>query len=221
MPSLQDVSTEPGPEITSYAGCVLMVELALRCFDHGQQRDRPGFWDDYCALVKKTDDLFIILKRHLNATSIREDPVAFSLYLNLRATEIFSHDSAITKSEEQGLSPLMIAESQRRATAAAFQICSAVGLNLPSPWKADGDIIMLQATFIAWPLTMALKALYRELVNGGVRETLNGVVATSRLLFTALDHIEESDGHWHQCVTHVGAKLREWDENNGFDSLAL
>jgi len=221
MPSLLDVSTEPGPEITSYAGCVLMVELALRCFDHGQQRDTPGFWDDYCTLVKKTDNLFIILKRHLNATSIREDPVAFSLYLNLRATEIFSHDSAITKSEEQGLPPLMMAESQRRATAAAFQICSAVGLNLPSPWKADSDIIMLQAIFIAWPLTMALKALYRELVHGGVRETINGVVASSRLLFAALDHIEESDGHWHQSVTHVGAKLQEWDEKNGFDSLAL
>nr|D2E9X1.1 RecName: Full=Depudecin biosynthesis cluster-specific transcription activator DEP6; AltName: Full=Depudecin biosynthesis cluster protein 6 [Alternaria brassicicola]ACZ57549.1 predicted transcription factor [Alternaria brassicicola] len=221
MPSLLNISTEPAPEITSYAGCVLMVELALRCFDNGQKRDTPGFWDDYCALVKKTDDLFKTLKRHLNATSIREDPVAFSLYLNLRATEIFSHDSAITKNEEQGLPPLMVAESQRRATTAAFQICSAVGLNLPSPWKADSDIIMLQAIFIAWPLTMALKALYRELVRGGIRETVNGVVASIRLLFAALDHIEESDGHWHQCVTNVEAKLQEWDEKNSFDSLAL
>ncbi|KAH4308379.1 hypothetical protein HBH70_043480 [Parastagonospora nodorum] len=221
MPSLLKVSIEPGPEITSYAGCVLMVELALRCFDHGQQRDTPGFWDDYCAIVKKTDDLFIILKRHLNATSIREDPVAFSLYLNLRATEIFSHDSAIRKSEEQGLPPMMIAESQRRAITAAFQICSAVGMNLPSPWKADSDIIMLQAIFIAWPLTMALRALHRELVHGGVRDAVNGVMASARLLFAALDHIEESDGYWHQCVADVRAKLQEWDEKNGFDSLAL
>jgi hypothetical protein len=221
MPSLLDISTEPGPEITSYAGCVLMVELALRCFDNGQKRDKPGFWDDYCALVKKTDDLFKILKRHLNATSIREDPVAFSLYLNLRATEIFSHESAIEKNEEQGLPPLMIAESQRRATTAAFQICNAVGLNLPSPWNADSDIIMLQAIFIAWPLTMALKALYRELVHRGARETVNGVVASLRLLFAALDHIEESDGHWHRSVSEVEAKLQEWDEKNSFDSLAL
>ncbi|EAT86509.1 hypothetical protein SNOG_06678 [Parastagonospora nodorum SN15] len=173
------------------------------------------------AQVKKTDDLFIILKRHLNATSIREDPVAFSLYLNLRATEIFSHDSAIRKSEEQGLPPMMIAESQRRAITAAFQICSAVGMNLPSPWKADSDIIMLQAIFIAWPLTMALRALHRELVHGGVRDAVNGVMASARLLFAALDHIEESDGYWHQCVADVRAKLQEWDEKNGFDSLAL
>ncbi|GKT41338.1 depudecin biosynthesis cluster-specific transcription activator DEP6 [Colletotrichum spaethianum] len=180
-----------------------------------------GFWDGYCALVKATDELFGMLKRHLNATSIREDPVAFSLYLNLRATEIFSHESAIKKSEEQGLPPLMTTESQRRATAAAFQISSAVRLNLPSPWKANSNIITLQAIFTAWPLTMALKALYRELVHGGNRETVNGVVASSRLLFAALDHIEESGGHWHQCVSHVEAKLQEWDEKNGFDSLAL
>nr|BAZ95820.1 cpaN2 transcription factor [Curvularia pallescens] len=221
MPSLLDINTEPGPEMTSYAGCVLMVELALRCFDNGKKKNELGFWDDYCALVKKTDDLFKILKRHLNAISIREDPVAFSLYLNLRATEISSHDSAIKKNEEQGLPPLMIAESQRRASAAAFQICNAVGLNLPSPWNANSDIIMLQAIFIAWPLTMALKALHRELVHGEARETVNGVVASLRLLFAALDHIEESDGHWHRSVSSVKAKLQEWDEKNSFDSLAL
>ncbi|KXH27266.1 hypothetical protein CSIM01_02550 [Colletotrichum simmondsii] len=221
MPFLAEIHPDQWQEISSYAGCVLMVELALRCFDHGQQRATNGFWDGYCALVKTTDELFSMLKRHLNATSIREDPVAFSLYLNLRATEIFSHESAMQQSGEQGLPPLMTAESQRRATAAAFQISSAVRLNLPSPWKADSDIIMLQAIFIAWPLTMALKALYRELVQGGSRETVNGVVASSRLLFAALDHIEESGGYWHQCVLHVEAKLQEWDEKNGFDSLAL
>ncbi|KAF5019509.1 hypothetical protein F66182_8486 [Fusarium sp. NRRL 66182] len=201
--------------------CVLMVELALHCFDHGQERAKTGFWDSYCALVKATDELFHMLKRHLNAASIRQDPVAFSLYLNLRATEIFSHESAIAQSEEQGLPSLMTTESQRRATAAAFQISSAVRLNLPSPRKAESDMIMLQAIFIAWPLTMALKALHRELVHCGSRETVVGVVASSRLLLAALDHIEESSGHWHQSITHVEIKLQEWDEKNGFDSLAL
>ncbi|WYZ36518.1 hypothetical protein EsH8_II_000024 [Colletotrichum jinshuiense] len=221
MPLLSNVNTQPGAEISSYAGCVLMVELALRCFDHGQQRAMTGFWDGYCTLVKTTDELFGILKRHLNAASIREDPVAFSLYLNLRATEIFLHELAIAQSDEQGLPLLMTAESQRRATAAAFQISSAVRLNLPSPSKKDSDIIMLQAIFIAWPLTMALKAFHRELALGGSLETVNGAVASSRLLFAALDHIEESGGHWHQCVAHVESKLQESDEKSGFNSLAL
>ncbi|PCD32682.1 hypothetical protein AU210_008926 [Fusarium oxysporum f. sp. radicis-cucumerinum] len=221
MPYLSDIGLEPSIEISSYAGCVLMVELALCCFDHGQKRTSKSFWDGYCDLVKKTDVLFGMLKRHLNATSIREDPVAFSLYLNLRATEIFSHESAIARSEEQGLPPLMTAESQRRATAAAFQISTAVRLNLPSPWKADSDIIMLQAIFIAWPLTMALKAFHRELVHGGSRDSINGVVASSRLLFAALGHIEESGGHWHRSVAQVERKLQEWEEKNSFNSLTL
>ncbi|KAF5581809.1 hypothetical protein FPCIR_9917 [Fusarium pseudocircinatum] len=221
MPYLSDIELEPSPEISSYAGCVLMVELALRCFDHGQKRTSESFWDGYCDLVKKTDVLFGMLKRHLNATSIREDPVAFSLYLNLRATEIFSHESAIARGEEQGLPPLMTAESQRRATAAAFQISTAVRLNLPSPGRTQSDIIMLQAIFIAWPLTMALKALNRELVNGGNREGINGVVAASRLLFAALDHIEESGRHWHRSIAHVEKKLQEWEEKNSFNSLIL
>nr|ART35030.1 putative Zn2Cys6 DNA-binding transcription factor [Fusarium verticillioides] len=221
MPYVSDLELEPSTEISSYAGCVMMVELALCCFDHGQKRTSETFWDGYCDLVKKTDVLFGMLKRHLNATSIREDPVAFSLYLNLRATEIFSHESAIARSEEQGLPRLMTAESQRRATAAAFQISTAVRLNLPSPGKTESDIIMLQAIFIAWPLTMALKALHRELVSGGNREGTNGAVASSRLLFAALDHIEESGGHWHRSVAHVEKRLQEWEEKNSFNSLTL
>nr|ART35003.1 putative Zn2Cys6 DNA-binding transcription factor [Fusarium aywerte] len=221
MPYLSEVGTKPCPEVSSYAGCVLMVELALRCLDHGQWRGKASFWDGYCVLVKDTDELFGMLKQHLNANSIRKDPVAFSLYLNLRATEIFSHESAIGRSKEQGLPPLMTAESQRRATAAAFHISTAVRLNLPSPWKVDSDIIMLQAIFIAWPLTMALKAFCRELEHGGSRDSVNGVVTSSRLLFAALGHIEESGGHWHKSVAHVEAKLQELEEKNGFNSLAL
>ncbi|KAF5664284.1 putative DHA14-like major facilitator ABC transporter [Fusarium heterosporum] len=198
MPFLSEISTEPRYELSSYAGCVLMVDLALRCFDHGQGQTTSGFWDDYCALVKRIDDLVGILKQHLNATSIRSDPVAFSLYLNLRATEILFHESAMSHSKEQGLPPLMTVESQRRATTAAFQISTAVRLVLPSPGKFESDIIMLQAIFIAWPLTMSLKAFHNELVNSQGGNGVNGVVASSRLLLAALNHIEASNGHWHQ-----------------------
>lgn len=199
----------------------MMVELALRCFRHEQDRNEPGFWDRYYSLVKSTDHLFGVVKRHLNGTSIREDPVAFSLYLNLRATEIFLHDLAIIQGTDQQLPLLMTTESQRRSTAAAFQISSAVKLNLASPRKADSDIIMLQAVFIGWPLTMALKAFRRELASGPKRDAVAGIVASSRLLFAALDHIEESGGHWHQSVSQFGPELQDWDERNGFNSIAL
>jgi hypothetical protein len=197
-----------------------MVQLALRCFTHGQGHPTVGFWDNYCALIKRTDELFGMLKQHLNATAIREDPVAFSLYLNLRATEIFSHESALTRAEEEGLPSLMTAESQRRATAAAFQISTAVRLNLPSPTTAKSDILMLQAIFIAWPLTMALKAFHRELTHEGAYDNTNGIVASSRLLLVALAHVEESDGYWHRSIAHVESKLQELEEKNGFEALS-
>ncbi|KAF4454165.1 putative Zn2Cys6 DNA-binding transcription factor [Fusarium austroafricanum] len=221
MPFISEMGTSPCPEVSSYAGCVLMVELALRYLNHGQGRGTAGFWDGYCALVKNTDELFGMLKQHLNGKSIREDPVAFTLYLNLRATEIFLHESAIARSSEQDLPPLMTVESQRRATAAAFQISRAVRLKLPSPWKVDSEIIMLQAIFIAWPLTMALKAFHRELVNGVSQVSVNGIMTSSRLLLAALGHIEEPGGHWHQSVANVEARLRELDEKTGFNSSAL
>lgn len=220
MPFLSNITNNFSSEISSFAGCVLMVDLALRCFKHGERRNTIRFWDDYYALVKQTDDLFDLLKQHLNATSIRQDPVAFSLYLNFRATEIFSHESALARAQSQGLPSTMMVESQRRATAAAYQISTAVRLNMPSPGAAKSAILVLQATFIAWPLTIALQAFHRELANGGDREHLSGIVASSRLLFSALGHIEDSGEYWHRSVAHVERRLREWEEENGFQSLS-
>ncbi|KAK1658028.1 hypothetical protein BDP55DRAFT_760271 [Colletotrichum godetiae] len=45
IPFLSEIRPDQWQEISSYAGCVLMVELALHCFDHGQQRATTRFWD--------------------------------------------------------------------------------------------------------------------------------------------------------------------------------
>ncbi|RYP64001.1 hypothetical protein DL771_008972 [Monosporascus sp. 5C6A] len=123
--------------------------------------------------------------------------------------------------EQQDLPHVVTAESQRRATAAAFKISSAVRLNWPLPEQSERDIFTLQAIFITWPLTMAMNALSRELVSGGNREAIDGVMASLRLLLAALDRIEEASGYWHRCVAHVETKLQDWDAKNGFDSVAL
>lgn len=215
MPLLANANKSNIDELSSYAGCVVMVDLALRCFDHAQEPKELGFWDEYCILAKRADDLVVMLKHHLNAESVRHDPVAFSLYLSLRATEILCHETAISQGERQNLPSFLVIQSQHRATAAAFQISNAVRLNLPSPGEPENDILMLQAMFVAWPLTMALKAFHRELVNSESVERVNGVVASSRLLFAALGHIEEINGHWHRSVEHIDVKLREWEQSVG------
>lgn len=225
MPFLRDLYAEPWPEISSYAGCVLMVELALQCFDHGWEDDRKGgkqgFWDNHYTLLKATDKRFAMLKMHLNAKSVREDPVAFSVYMNLRATEILFHEVAIARVEQQGLLISMAADSQKRSVAAAFKIANAVRLNWPGQ-QTEHDVFTLQATFLAWPIVMAMKALSRDLVppNQHKDEAVNGLVASFRLLLAALDHIEETGGYWHGRIGPVATLLMEWDES-GFDSVAL
>ncbi|KAI0007236.1 hypothetical protein F4779DRAFT_643345 [Xylariaceae sp. FL0662B] len=208
MPFPRNLMATSCPEISSYAGCVLMVELALRCFDHGQETDtnakKRGFWDNHYVLVKTIDERFAMLQAHLNAQAVREDPVAFSVYMNLRATEIFFYETAI---------------SQKRSMAAAFKIASAVRLNWPVA-QSERDIFMLQATFIAWPLVMAMKTMSRDLhkaesVSGG------GVTPSLRLLLGALDHIEEPCGYWHGSIASVLATLLELDEKGALESVTL
>ncbi|KAK7757304.1 hypothetical protein SLS62_000854 [Diatrype stigma] len=213
--------------------CILMVELALRCFDHMRDLEsstpKHGFWDSHYALVQKTDQRFVMLQAHLNAKSLREDPIAFSLYMNLRATEIAFHEAAIAQAQKQGLPMMMAAESQRRSMLAAGKIANAVRLNYPTQ-RAERDIFMLQATFIAWPLVMAMKALSLQLLAPPAQaqaqrrdqdQALNGVELSLRLLLSALDCVEDAGGYWHSSVAAVARILQEWDEKNGAFDMTL
>lgn len=70
-------------EIFFYVGCVLMVQLVFCCFMYGQGYLMVGFWDNYCVLIKRIDELFGMFKQYFNVIVICEDLVVFSLYLNL------------------------------------------------------------------------------------------------------------------------------------------
>lgn len=223
---IRDFGAESCIELSSYAGCILMVELALRCFDHMRDLEsstpKHGFWDSHYALVQKTDQRFVVLQAHLNAKSLREDPIAFSLYMNLRATEIAFHEAAIAQVQKQGLPMMMAAESQKRSMLAASKIANAVRLNYPTQ-RAERDIFMLQATFIAWPLVMAMKALGLQLTSPAQRkdQAVNGVEPSLRLLLSALDYVEDAGGYWHGSVTAVARTLQEWNEKNGAFDMTL
>ncbi|KAI1853878.1 hypothetical protein JX265_012563 [Neoarthrinium moseri] len=226
MPLLCDITIDKCPKASSYAGCVLMVQLALRCFDHGRQienkTENRHFWDNHYSLLKDLDERFAMLKLHLSAKSIQNDPVSFSLYMNLRATEIFFHQAAIVRVEQQGLPILTAAESQKRSQAAAHKIASAVRLNWPGQ-QAERGTFTLQATFIAWPLVMAMKALAHSLGGSskGNSDQLSNSISSLRLLLAALDLIEDRDGYWHGCIASVVIGLAQWEESNGLHSLEL
>ncbi|KAJ8120090.1 hypothetical protein O1611_g10455 [Lasiodiplodia mahajangana] len=232
MPFLGELIPESCPELSTYAGCVLMVDIAIKCFDHGRLIESGttafGFWDNHYNLVQAIDERIAMLHMHMNAKAVREDPVAFSMYMNLRGTEILFHEAAIVHVERTGHPRLVAAESQRRSTAAAFKIATAVRLNWPEQQPEHG-IFRLQATFIAWPLVMAMKALHRQSKQHLSQqqqqhhhsETVTELFSSLRLLMTALDHVEHADGFWHRSTVAIAATLKDHHDGRDLDSLAL
>ncbi|KAJ6153420.1 hypothetical protein N7497_007739 [Penicillium chrysogenum] len=199
--------------LTSYAAVTIMVKLARLCFEHvsilSRSASDSGFWDRHYRLVKTINDYTAIFQRYLTAKAVREDPLAFSLHLNLCATHISLHEAAIRKVEEQDLPKLVAAESRKCSAAAAFKILGAIRMNWPVQ-RSERDHFTLQATFIGWPISMSLIALSRSLANGDT--TPIGIVDSLRLLRAALDQVEEPDGYWHQASGAAVTALGKWDE---------
>ncbi|CAI7658382.1 unnamed protein product [Penicillium glandicola] len=200
--------------LSSYAAVTIMVKLARLCYEHvgilSRGASDSGFWDRHYRLVKTINDYTAIFQGHLGAKAVREDPLAFSLHLNLCATHINLHEAAIRKVEEQELPKLVAAESRKCSTAAAFKILGAIRMNWPVH-RSERDHFTLQATFIGWPISMSLNALSRNVING-IDTTPIGVVDSLRLLRAALDQIEEPDGYWHMASGAAVAALMKWDE---------
>jgi hypothetical protein len=121
--------------LTSFAAVTIMVKLARICFEHvsivSRSASDSGFWDRHYRLVKTINDYTAIFQRYLTAKAVREDPLAFSLHLNLCATHINLHEAAIRKVEDQDLPKLVAAESRKCSAAAAFKILGAIRMNWP------------------------------------------------------------------------------------------
>lgn len=136
MPFLDSASTlYEAPYISSYAAIMLMVNLARLCYEHvalpATDAQGGGFWDRHYALVKQIDDYTAIMAIHLSTKAVGEDPLAFSLHMNLCTVHMFLHEAAIRKVDEQQLPQLVAADSRKCSTAAAFKIASAIRMNWP------------------------------------------------------------------------------------------
>lgn len=136
MPFLSEPAKLSGlSNLSSYAAITIMVKLARLCWEHVDILSHgaidSGFWDRHYRLVKTIKDYTAIFQGNLAAKTVREDPLAFSLHLNLCATHIHLHEAAIRKVEEQELPKLVAAESRKSSTAAAFKILGAIRMNWP------------------------------------------------------------------------------------------
>lgn len=227
MPMLQDIvfgALDPSICISSFAGCVMMVELALKCFAHERSSyatgQSSGFWDRHYALIKSFNERATAVKEHLNAKVVQEDPVAFSLHMNLCAIEIFFHETAIAEIHRQQFPQHISLESMQRSSSAALKVTSAIRLNWPAR-RSEFDIFTQQAIFIAWPLVMAIKALGRDLARARPSATSNGVAHSMRLLQVALGLAEQPAGYWHTQIASEATILKDWDEKSGFEAVMV
>lgn len=219
-----DSSIGPGQSIrSSFAGCVLMVELAFQCFSHSRRRylsgsGADGFWDNHYRLIKSFNDRAVTLDQYFKPEAIERDPISLSVLLNLCAAEIFFHEKAMHEAERQSLPKHVVDESQRLSIEAAFRITRAMEASSPTQQPRNGHFYV-QATFVAWPLAMALKALLPVLASDVGNFASNAVAYSIRLLKGALDAAEPSDGHWHSLTSSVEIKLQEWEHKVGYNRV--
>lgn len=178
-----------------------MVELAIQCFDHVRRAQSAsayrGFWDVHYSLIKEMKSRRTALRRHLDPASVRRDPLAFSMHMNLCATEICFHDAAISQIRGQGLPDELAAESRKSSSAAAFRVAAAVSMTWPVG-DEKADLLALQATFVAWPLVMAIQTMKRDIdITPRATGAFHNLTKSLGLLAAALSRVEQPGGYWH------------------------
>jgi hypothetical protein len=199
------------------------VQLIIQCFEQAKLSDSDsqatGFWDHIYSLTKSLADRTALLQAQLTATSVKEDPVAFSVHMNICAIDIYLNEAAISQIHRQGLPAMMSKDHQKRSTSAALKISSALRLNWPAD-KSEDALFFIQSTFLNWAITIAMKPLCRELTSLSPREAASsGIGHSLKLLLTALDYSEEPDGFWHNSTANIAATMQEWEERSSFDAV--
>ncbi|RSL40629.1 hypothetical protein CEP54_016065 [Fusarium duplospermum] len=159
MSFLRDV-TESDQELSSYAACVVMVDLAIRAYEHAElsQSETQGYWDRHFAMSRLIQECSLKMGSHLSKETAVHDPVSLSNQLNLGAIKIILHETAIGKGRVDELSLSMIGENERCCQVAAQTIADTVRVVWENQ-SPERNIFTLQATFTAWPIAKAISTL--------------------------------------------------------------
>lgn len=127
MPFLRDV-TKSNEELSSYAACVVMVDLAIQAYEHAElsQSQTQGYWDRHFAMARLTQECSAKMGNHLSKEAAVGDPISLSNQLNLGAIKIMLHETAISKGRVDDLSPSVVAENERCCQVTAQTIADTV-----------------------------------------------------------------------------------------------
>ncbi|KAJ3546442.1 hypothetical protein NM208_g1997 [Fusarium decemcellulare] len=210
MPFLRDAKRSHS--LSSYAACVLMVDIAIKCFEHvdprSLQSQPEGFWDRYFSLTKLIEEYSRKMDPHLAYDAACRDPIALTTQLSLRAVEISFHAAAADKGRQQGFSLLMIAQNELSCQAAAESILETVKTVWASQ-QVERNLITLQATFMAWPIAVAINTLVKSTMETHGQPTPQ-VIHDLKQLCTVLEHVEKDGNYWRVFTGDARAEVRKW-----------
>ena len=134
-----DVDIPAVGHLSPFTGVVVMTALCGRCVTHlaSLRQDRRSgqmvydFWSSHCGLDQLLSATYTHLCNSLAMTSpMAEQSVAF-VNLVLHTSYIYLHEAAVTRGQEIGLAPAVIAESEMRCKTAAMEIANIVRLMSP------------------------------------------------------------------------------------------
>lgn len=85
---------------------------------------------------------------------------------------------------------------------------------------AQREPFTLVATFTAWPMVMAMTAIYRTIVSsrGPVPDRC---FSTLRFLLNSLDMVEDLDGYWHEKTADIRSDRRNLEEMHGISEFGF
>ena len=209
----------------------------LKHFQASYEQDRTGdlgygFWLHHYQIDKTVADYSSNLLGHLTSQARLDDPLALCLNMNMSTVNICLHEAAIDKAQKGKLPTTLVAESENRCTAAAMEIVGDVRLSQQlDPSKVCLRLYLLyqylallcedilltshcQArllkemnTFVMWPLSMAARALSRQLRNA--KGDSNGIVSSLQLLRSTMEDLKDPSGHWNNLIGDIAQQLAD------------
>lgn len=225
MPSLENAQALYGTDfISSFTGLVLMVSLYRRCLNHIKSSLEPepptsgvgyGFWEQHYRIDKALQSCTEGLTGKMDMDALLNDEFALALNLNLCAIDIFLHEAAVVKADKDALPKALIIESNNRCNQAAIQIAERISLSqkLAQPQRATFRQMNI---FCLWPVCMAMHVLYRQLspTNTHNHTELGYTVSVLKLLASAIEDLEDVNGHWLDSVSHIVKRLDDLDSSS-------
>ncbi|KAL4796579.1 hypothetical protein BDV19DRAFT_360637 [Aspergillus venezuelensis] len=116
MPTLADSYSITNPsqcQLSEFASLVLLSALNRRCYHHAELSCRhkdsaktaKDFWTRHFSLQTLIEDRERLLAPNMTVQAVKTHPVSISSYVFLRGIDIYLHEAALVKVDQEGEEP--------------------------------------------------------------------------------------------------------------------